>query len=77
MFSYNILNNIIIFNFIGNITIDNFKEYCKIINNMYNIKKDMYLIYNLKEAKKKELNSKETSLEHNMSIINKIYLYTS
>ena len=50
MFSYNILNNIIIFNFIGNITIDNFKEYCKIINNMYSIKKDMYLIYNLKEA---------------------------
>lgn len=50
MFSYNILNNIIIFNFIGNITIDNFKEYCKIINNMYSMKKDMYLIYNLKEA---------------------------
>ena len=28
----------------------------------------------LEEAKKKELNSKETSLEHNMSIINEIYL---
>ena len=28
----------------------------------------------LEEAKKKELNLKETSLEHNMSIINEIYL---
>lgn len=28
----------------------------------------------LDEANKKELNSKETSLEHNMSIINNIYL---
>ena len=50
MFSYSIVNNIIIFNFIGNITIDNFKQYCETINNIYSMKKDMYLIYNLKKA---------------------------
>lgn len=50
MFSYSILNNIIIFNFIGNITISNFKQYCKTINNIYSMKKNMFLIYNLKKA---------------------------
>lgn len=50
MFSYSIVNNIIIFNFIGNITISNFKQYCETINNIYSMKKDMYLIYNLKKA---------------------------